>query len=170
MTGAGPIGLLAALLGAQRGLEVHVLDRVKDGPKPQLVADLGARYHTGPVKDIGFGPDVIIECTGVASVIGEAMTHLGNDGILCLAGVSSHNQQVSLDLGTINRTMVLENSVIFGSVNANRRHWQAAEKALLQADRQWLTRLISRKEPFANWEKALERHPDDIKVVIELGS
>jgi threonine dehydrogenase-like Zn-dependent dehydrogenase len=27
VTGAGPIGLLAALLGVQRGLEVHVLDR-----------------------------------------------------------------------------------------------------------------------------------------------
>jgi threonine dehydrogenase-like Zn-dependent dehydrogenase len=42
VTGAGPIGLLAALMGRQRGLEVHVLDRVTDGPKPQLVADLGA--------------------------------------------------------------------------------------------------------------------------------
>ena len=28
VVGAGPIGLLAALIGAQRGLEVHVLDRV----------------------------------------------------------------------------------------------------------------------------------------------
>src|SRR3954471_15117113 len=45
VTGAGPIGLLAALLGVQRGLEVHVLDRVRGGPKPDLVADLGATYH-----------------------------------------------------------------------------------------------------------------------------
>lgn len=167
VTGAGPIGLLAALLGRQRGLEVHVLDRMKDGSKPQLVASLGAHYHTGPVKDIGFGPDVIIECTGVAAVIAETITHLGNDGILCLAGVSSHNQQVSLDLGTINRTMVLENSVIFGSVNANRRHWEMAEKALVQADRKWLSQLISRREPLASWQQVLERRPDDIKVVIE---
>jgi glucose 1-dehydrogenase len=33
VTGAGPVGLLAALLGTQRGLDVHVLDRVTDGPK-----------------------------------------------------------------------------------------------------------------------------------------
>ena len=46
VTGAGPIGLLAALLAVQRGYEVHVLDRTTDGPKPQLVADLGATYHT----------------------------------------------------------------------------------------------------------------------------
>lgn len=170
VTGAGPIGLLAALMGAQRNLEVHVLDRVQGGPKPQLVHDLGATYHTGEVKNVGFAPDIIIECTGVASVIGEAMTHLGNDGILCLAGVSSHNQQVNLDLGTINRTMVLENRVIFGTVNANRRHWEKAKGALAQADRSWLSRLISRKEPVANWQQALQRHPDDIKVVIEFDS
>ena len=49
ITGAGPIGLLAALLARQRGLETHVVDLVTDGPKPPLVADLGAHYHSGPV-------------------------------------------------------------------------------------------------------------------------
>src|SRR5512143_2627258 len=47
VTGAGPIGLLAALMARQRGLEVHVLDKVTTGPKPDLVRDLGATYHTG---------------------------------------------------------------------------------------------------------------------------
>src|SRR5262245_37293295 len=37
VTGAGPIGLLAALMGVQRGLDVHVFDRNTDGPKPTLV-------------------------------------------------------------------------------------------------------------------------------------
>jgi len=37
VTGAGPIGLLAALLGTRRGLDVQVLDRVESGPQPQLV-------------------------------------------------------------------------------------------------------------------------------------
>ena len=49
VTGAGPIGLLAALLGKQRGLDVHVLDRADSGPKPELVRSLGASYHTGTV-------------------------------------------------------------------------------------------------------------------------
>jgi threonine dehydrogenase-like Zn-dependent dehydrogenase len=47
VTGAGPVGLLAALFAAQRGLEVHVLDRVTTGPKPQLVESLGATYRLG---------------------------------------------------------------------------------------------------------------------------
>ena len=167
ITGAGPIGLLGALMGQERGLEVHVLDKVKDGPKPKLVEQLGGKYHTGPVKNIGLQPDIIIECTGVASVIAECFEQLGNDGILCLTGVSSPSQKVSLDLGTINRTMVLENSAIFGSVNANRRHWEAASQSLKKADKSWLEGLISRREPLSNWHGVLERRPDDIKVVIK---
>ena len=46
VTGAGPIGLLAALIGKQHALEIHVLDRVESGPKPDLVQALGATYHT----------------------------------------------------------------------------------------------------------------------------
>jgi threonine dehydrogenase-like Zn-dependent dehydrogenase len=167
VTGAGPVGMLAALMGAQRGLEVHVLDRMQDGPKPRLVRELGATYHTGPIKNIGIRPDVVIECTGVASVIVEAMNQFGSDGILCLAGVSSHEQEATIDLGSINRTMVLENSVIFGTVNANRRHYEMAAQALQAANREWLSQLISRKEPLANWQEALKRRPDDIKVVID---
>jgi threonine dehydrogenase-like Zn-dependent dehydrogenase len=146
------------------------LDHVSAGPKPQLVKQLGAQYHTGSLNKLGFKPDVIIECTGVSSVIAESMYQLGNDGILCLVGVSSRGQKLELDLGAINRTMVLENQVIFGTVNAGRTHWERAEKALLNADRGWLSRLISRKEKLSNWQQALERRPNDIKVVIELGS
>lgn len=170
IAGAGPIGLLAALMGVQRGLETHVLDKVEGGLKPQLVRDLGGTYHTGAIKDIGIAPDIVIECTGVVPLIADAMTYLGNDGILCLAGVSSHHQAISLDLGNINRDMVLQNKVMFGSVNANRRHWELAQQSLAKADRNWLNRLISRREPLDHWSQALERKPDDIKVVIEFAA
>ena len=69
VTGAGPIGLLAALRLSARNLDVHVLDRAETGPKPELVRDLGATYHTGSVLDLDFDPDIIVECTGVGSVI-----------------------------------------------------------------------------------------------------
>ncbi len=58
VTGAGPIGLLAALMGRQRGLEVHVLDRVARGLKPDLVAALGGEYHAGEIESLdSFAPD-----------------------------------------------------------------------------------------------------------------
>jgi hypothetical protein len=56
---------------------------------------------------------------------------------------------------------------MFGTVNANRRHYELAEEALLKADRNWLKRLITRREPLSNWQQALQRRPDDIKVTIQ---
>jgi glucose 1-dehydrogenase len=71
VTGAGPIGLLAALLATQRGIDVHVLDQVTDGPKPELVHDLGATYHHGDVDDVTgrIRPDIVIEATGVPRLV-----------------------------------------------------------------------------------------------------
>jgi threonine dehydrogenase-like Zn-dependent dehydrogenase len=166
VTGAGPIGLLAALLSVERGLETHVLDRIESGLKPQLVKDLGATYHTGPLNQLGIEPDVVVECTGASQVIVEAMCDLAPEGILCLAGVSSGGHKVCLDMGSINRQLVLENGVIFGSVNANRSHYQMAADSLAKANRDWLKRLINRREPVSNWASALKRQPNDIKVVI----
>jgi len=62
---------------------------------------------------------------------------------------------------------VLKNNVIFGGVNANRRHWYRAGENLKRADRNWLSRLITRCEKPENFRKALERELDDIKVVIQ---
>ena len=73
-----------------------------------------------------------------------------------------------LDLGRLNRTLVLENDVVFGSVNANRRHYEAAASALARADPAWLARLISRRVPLDRWAEALDRRPDDVKVVLDL--
>jgi threonine dehydrogenase-like Zn-dependent dehydrogenase len=166
--GAGPIGLLAALLAVQRGLEVHVLDQVATGPKPALVADLGATYHTGPVAEAVDHADVIIECTGVGQLVLDAVAKAGPDGIVCLTGVSAAGRKLTIDPGALNRELVLDNMVVFGSVNANRRHYQAAAAALAKADQQWLGRLVTRRVHVDRWPDALQRRPDDVKVVIDL--
>jgi threonine dehydrogenase-like Zn-dependent dehydrogenase len=168
ITGAGPIGLLAALLGVQRGLDVHVLDQMTIGVKPDLVHALGATYHTGAVADALPGPDVIIECTGVSSLVLDAMSHVGIGGVVCLTGVSSGGHTISVDEGALNRSMVLENVAVVGSVNANKRHYEAAATALAKADRSWLTRVVSRKVPLEQWQQALNRQADDVKVIIEV--
>jgi threonine dehydrogenase-like Zn-dependent dehydrogenase len=168
VTGAGPIGLLAALLGVQRGLEVHVLDRVTSGPKPGLVADLGASYHTGTLADAVGHADVVVECTGVGDLVLDAIDKTGPDGIVCLTGVSPTGRTLTIDAGALNRELVLENEVVFGTVNANRRHYQAAASALAKAGPAWLDRLITRRVPLDRWSDALKRHPDDVKAVIDL--
>lgn len=170
ITGAGPIGLLAALLGVQRGLDVHVLDRVTDGPKPRLVGTLGATYHSGDVRHLaaGGGWDVIFECTGAPQLFFDVLRTAAPAGIVCLTGVSSGGHQVSADPGALNREIVLDNNVIVGSVNANRRHYAAAARALERAPRDWLASLITRRVPLASWQEAFERRPGDVKTVLTL--
>jgi threonine dehydrogenase-like Zn-dependent dehydrogenase len=167
ITGAGPIGLLAALLARQRDLEVHVLDRVTSGPKPDLVASLGATYHHGAIEDVP-EPDIVVECTGAPTVVLDVLQHNRPDGIVCLTGVSAGGHTTPVDVGQLNRGLVLENDVVFGSVNANRGHYAAAASALADADLSWLSSLVTRHVPLASWTDALERRPEDIKVVVDL--
>jgi glucose 1-dehydrogenase len=169
ITGAGPVGLLAALLAVQRGLETHVLDQVVDGLKPDLVAALGATYHHGSMADAAVAADVVIECTGVSQLILDAMCHNSPDGIVCLTGVSSGGREFEVDTGQLNRTMVLQNDVVFGSVNANRRHYELGAEALAKADRQWLAKLITRRVALGQWHDAYSRQPGDVKSILVFG-
>jgi threonine dehydrogenase-like Zn-dependent dehydrogenase len=168
ITGAGPVGLLGALMGAQRGLELHVLDRATDGAKPKAVQALGGRYHAGDVTEVAeeIQPDIVVECTGVAELVAGAMQHTAPGAIVCLTGVAS-SRTLSVDVGALNNELVLENDVVFGSVNANRRHFEQAVKSLTEADQDWLRRLITRTVPLDRWTQALEKGDDDIKVVVE---
>lgn len=165
ITGAGPVGLLAALMAKQRGYEVHVYDRNEQGPKPDIVRDLGATYHCRELD--GLKPDITIECTGASSVVLDAMRCNASQSIVCLAGVSSGGHKLNFDVGGLNRTMVLENDLVFGTVNANRRHYAAAAEALAKADKHWLARLITRRVPLDRWHEAFEPQPNDVKTVID---
>jgi threonine dehydrogenase-like Zn-dependent dehydrogenase len=167
VTGAGPIGLLAALVAKQHGLEVHVLDRVESGPKPELVRALGATYHSGTVAGVGFEPDVIVECTGVGQIIADSIQAVAPGGVVCLTGVGSGGRTVGLPTADVASNVVLRNNVVVGSVNANKRHWYKAGQVLASADRAWLGRLITRREAPEEFMRALKRQPEDIKVVIQ---
>ena len=168
ITGAGPIGLLAAMIGKQRGLDVHVFDRSPQGPKPKLTRALGATYHVGDIATVvgDLKPDIVVECTGAAAVVSAVLGSTAPAGIVCLAGISS-NKTMETDVGRLNRTMVLGNQLAFGTVNANRRHYEVAADALARADPSWLAGLISRRVPLDHWMEALQDRPDDIKVVID---
>lgn len=170
VTGAGPIGLLAALLGVQRGLETHVLDRVTAGPKPDLVRELGGSYHHEDIDTLmsSLRPDIVIEATGAAPIVFGAMACNAPYGIVCLTGVSSAGHRLTVDAGELNRDIVLENDVVIGSVNANLGHYATAAGALAEADRDWLGRLITRRVPLERAPEAFTGTDTDVKVVITL--
>jgi threonine dehydrogenase-like Zn-dependent dehydrogenase len=167
VTGAGPVGLLAALLARQRGLDVTVADIVTDGPKPALVRDLGAAYVSEPVPELEEEFDVIVECTGVPSVVAATVHAAAPDAVVVLAGLSGGSEH-SVDLGKVNDRIVGRNFVVVGTVNAALRHYEQAEAALRAADREWLHRLITRRVPMDRWHEALDAAPADVKVVVDL--
>ncbi|MEU6914271.1 glucose 1-dehydrogenase [Streptomyces olindensis] len=170
VTGAGPIGLLAALLGTRRGLDVHVLDRMTEGPKPRLVRDLGATYHARDVEEVvaAVCPDVVIEATGANEPVLASLTGTAPYGVVCLTGVSPAGRRITVDAGAINREIVLQNDAVVGSVNANLRHYRQAADALAEADPAWLERLITRRVPLDRATEAFTPQPDDVKAVVDL--
>ncbi|MBF6327013.1 glucose 1-dehydrogenase [Nocardia transvalensis] len=170
VTGAGPIGLLAALIGAQRGLDVHVLDRVTSGPKPELVRALGATYHHGDPGELAqhIDPDVVIEATGAGEVVFDVIAETTPTGIVCLTGVSPRGRTLTIDAGALNRTLVLDNEVVVGSVNASVEHYRQAVAALAAADGRWLERLITRRIGLEQLPKGFAAEKDDVKVVVAL--
>ena len=109
---------------------------------------------------------MVIECTGAAAIVAGLLARPARNSILCLLGIGGP-KALEFDVGKFNAASVLDNRVVFGSVNANREHYDGAAGALQRADPKFLSRLISRRVPLARWAEALERQPGDIKVVID---
>jgi glucose 1-dehydrogenase len=167
VTGAGPVGLLAALIGAERGLEIHVLDHHEHRAKRELVRRLGGSYHVGTVADMRLKPDIVMECSGAPAVVHDVLGNTAASGIICLVGITEPGHGFDVDLGALNRTMVLDNGTVFGTVNANRLHYDMAAETLRKADKSWLDAMITRREPIEHWTRSLQRRPDDIKVIVD---
>jgi len=175
--GAGPVGILAAAAMRLRGLEVAVASREPEGsPRDALLREAGIRYlgtSQTPIQELPrrLGAiDLVLEATGAAAVIAPAMSILGRDGVCVLASVTEVGRPWEIDLGAWNRQMVLGNRLIFGTVNAARRHFEAAVKDLAAAEERlpgWMGRLITRRLPFADAARALVRGPEDIKTVLD---
>lgn len=134
-------------------------------PKPDLVRDLGTTSRSGAVDAIGSEPEVIIECTGVGQGIAIGLRAVASGGVVCLTGLGSGGASMGR-VADMAAEMVLKNNVVLSRVNADRRHWYRAAEALARADRAWLSRQITRREPPERFRQALQRQQDDSKVVI----
>jgi glucose 1-dehydrogenase len=151
--GSGTLGLLATLALRLRGLDVVTFGRTKPPYlNSELVEELGARYITTADLSISeaakqFGPfDVIFEGTGSSSVVFEAATVLGKNGVLILSSITGGGKTLDIPADKINLDFVLGNKVMFGTVNANREYFESGAKDLSQAELQypgWLSKLLT---------------------------
>lgn len=86
VTGAGPIGLGAALLARDRGAEVHVLDTTR--ARLDQAAGLGfAHLHIAIDRQVPDGFDVVFDATGNAGAMEAGFAHVGHGGSYVLISV-----------------------------------------------------------------------------------
>jgi threonine dehydrogenase-like Zn-dependent dehydrogenase len=174
--GAGPIGILAAAALRMRGLEVTVAAHGREGSfKDVLLRDAGIRYvstQTTPIEEMprAFGHlDVVFEATGAVQVIVPAMRAVGTNGVCVLSSVTEAGNTLDVDVGGLNHDVVLGNRLVVGTVNGGRHHFEGAVRDLETAEERlpgWMARLVTRRIPFTEARKFLERPPDDIKTVL----
>jgi threonine dehydrogenase-like Zn-dependent dehydrogenase len=153
--GAGAVGLLSTLLLRLDGVEVWTASLE---PGSELADAVGARYvsvRATPVSELG-SFDLVVEATGNAHVTAQTLGLLRRSGVACLLGIDPRRQTVAIDGPTLALDTILENRVLFGSVNAQRQDWLAAVDALDRASRRWRDAL----EAFVGLRVPLDRFAD----------
>jgi glucose 1-dehydrogenase len=176
--GAGPIGLLAAAVLRVRGLRTVVIGREDEtSVKAQLARQFGAEYVSVAdkrlrdlPKDTGY-PDIAIEATGVSSVGFDAMEILGANGVLCLLSVTAGDTMTAEPTDRINQRLVLGNQVVFGSVNANPRHFKQGVKDFVTIDKKWpgvMSKLLTNRIPWQDHKTWFTERGSGIKSTLEV--
>jgi glucose 1-dehydrogenase len=178
--GAGPIGILGTLLLRSRGLEVVTVAR-RPGPHAisRLIDASGARYAATRDRSLaeiaaGLPPvDLIFEATGVPDLAFDAMEALGNNGVLVLLSLTGGDETKDLPIARLNRSFVLGNKVMVGSVNSSREHFEMAVDDLGRFERLWpglAEQLITRRiHGFDDPAQIAAEVEGGIKTVIEVG-
>jgi len=179
VAGLGPIGMLAALILADRGAQVIGLDVLDENTiKPQMLVKLGGTYIDGrkvstDTLDDHLGQiDLIFEATGVSSLSFQLIDALGINGIYVMTGVPGGNRPVTIDGNALMQQIVLENQVVFGSVNANRTHFKMAIDDLSHFRAHYpevLAGIITNRFTMAQAETGFDlQDPNAIKSVVEI--
>ena len=182
VTGAGAIGLLAALVLRLQGLDVCVFARSRPPLlKAQLTEEIGARYIS--TRDISlkeaakrFGPfDLVFEATGSSRVAFECMEILAKNGILALTSITGGKGKLEIPADEINLSFVLDNKVLFGTVNANRDYFELGVKDFAHAESEypgWLAKLLTNPidglDQFERMMTELTEDKQAIKVFVDV--
>ncbi|MGH7949703.1 MAG: glucose 1-dehydrogenase [Candidatus Binataceae bacterium] len=174
--GAGPVGLLGAMALAYNGFNTFVYSREKEpNPKADIVKSIGATYISAedvPVdalaKKIG-NIDVVYEATGASALSFKVIEQLGTNGIFVFTGVPGRKAPIQVDTDLIMRRLVLQNQVVFGSVNASRANFRNAIRDLAMFNDQWpeaVRALITGRHPVEAHRELLVGAQKGIKNVI----
>jgi glucose 1-dehydrogenase len=153
--GTGTLGLIAAAILRQRGMEVVAMGRTK---RPylnaELLDELGVTYCSSgdaSVREVSaqHGPfDLILEGTGFSPLVFEAMDVLAKNGVLVMVSVTGGERVVEIPADRINLGFVLGNKVAVGSVNASLADFERGVQDLSQLELShpgWLSKLLTHR-------------------------
>ena len=178
--GAGPVGILATAILRNQGFPAVVVGREEPGGfQSNIVERIGAEYFSvgdGSVCELGKKYkqiDLIVEATGSPRVAFDAMQILSPNGALCLLSVTGGHIEQAEPIAVINQDLVLRNNVVFGSVNANARHFRMGAQHFVEIDKKWpgtLAQLITKKLPMSSYQDWFDRKVKGIKTTLEFAS
>ena len=166
--GAGAIGLLTTYLLRLADVEVWTASLEPDN---ELVEQSGARYastHDTELSELGEF-DLVIEAAGNAQMMAQTLGLLRRSGVACLLGIDPRVQTVEFDGRVLGVDTILENRVLFGSVNAHRQDWLAAVADLDRARERWpeaLEQFVTLRVPLDRFAEAFEHRGGKATLVL----
>jgi len=176
--GAGPVGLLGAMLLRLRGCEVWVYSReAASSPRAALAGTMGARYlPSGEVavealaEEMG-GIDLVYEAAGSPALGLAVLEALSPTGVFVLTGATGGGHRLEIGADALLNRMVVRNLVLAGTVNSSHADFVAATGDLAAASRRWpalLPALITGRHPPEQFG-ARALHRTGIKEVVTFG-
>jgi threonine dehydrogenase-like Zn-dependent dehydrogenase len=166
--GAGAIGLLTTYLLRLADVEVWTASLE---PENDLVERCGAHYvstESTELSDVGRF-DLVVEAAGNAKLMAQALGLLRRSGVACILGIDPSAQTVEVDGRTLGVDLILENRVLFGSVNAQRQDWLAAVADLDRAHERWpeaLNRFVKLRVGLDGFQEAFEHRDGKATLVL----
>jgi L-iditol 2-dehydrogenase len=158
VTGAGPVGIMAAFVAKACGAGKVILsglgacEQVRFPAALALGADMTVNVETQDLGAIvmdmtdGNGADVVLETSGSPAAIGQSMELLKKCGRLCAIGMPGNR-----DIPVPWQKAVLKSLDIICCMSSSYSSWDRA-LSLMQATVKDLGRLITHREKIDNWE------------------
>ncbi len=176
--GAGPVGILGAMLLVINGFKTYVYSRSKaPNPKAELVESFGVKYISSETvkpdqlaEQVG-SIDVVYEAVGKSHISFEVLRVMGLNAAFIFTGIPAPHPAIPVEADTIMRNLVLKNQVAVGTVNADRAAFEGAIRDLGEFTRRWPTAvrsLITGRHKIDNFQELLLGKATGIKNVIAL--
>ncbi|GHO83332.1 glucose 1-dehydrogenase [Dictyobacter formicarum] len=177
--GAGPIGLLGAMLFVIQGFDTYVYSRAQTpNDKADIVAAIGATYisaETTPMeafKERVGQIDLVYEAMDAAPLAIEVLQNLNRNGIFIFTSGTNPKQPFGIDSAATLHNLTPQNQIIIGTVNAGPATFQSAIEHLGVFQQRWpaiLPRLITERYPMERASEVLLQKPGGIKHVVTIG-